>query len=36
MIQDRRILHVHNAPSQAATSSLTIAELIADAWDRAG
>jgi L-2-hydroxyglutarate oxidase LhgO len=30
-----RVLHVRNAPSPAATSSLAIARLIADEWDRA-
>jgi L-2-hydroxyglutarate oxidase LhgO len=30
-----RVLHVRNAPSPAATSSLAIARMIADEWDRA-
>jgi L-2-hydroxyglutarate oxidase LhgO len=34
-IQGRRLMHVRNAPSPAATSSLAIGELIADEWDRA-
>ena len=34
-VQDRRLMHVRNAPSPAATSSLAIAQLIADEWDRA-
>jgi L-2-hydroxyglutarate oxidase LhgO len=34
-IQDRRLMHVRNAPSPAATSSLAIGQLIADEWDRA-
>jgi L-2-hydroxyglutarate oxidase len=33
-IQDRRLMHVRNAPSPAATSSLAIGQLIADQWDR--
>jgi hypothetical protein len=28
-------MHVRNAPSPAATSSLAISKLIADEWDRA-
>ncbi len=32
-IQGRRLMHVRNAPSPAATSSLAIGELIADEWD---
>jgi (S)-2-hydroxyglutarate dehydrogenase len=35
-VQDKRLMHVRNAPSPAATSSLAIGELIADEWDRAG
>jgi L-2-hydroxyglutarate oxidase LhgO len=35
-IQGRQLLHVRNAPSPAATSSLMIARLIAGEWDRAG
>jgi len=31
--QDRRILHVRNAPSPAATSSLAIGRLVADRFD---
>ena len=34
-IQGRQLMHVRNAPSPAATSSLAIGELIADEWDRA-
>jgi L-2-hydroxyglutarate oxidase LhgO len=34
-IQGRRLMHVRNAPSPAATSSLAIGEMIADQWDRA-
>jgi L-2-hydroxyglutarate oxidase LhgO len=33
-VQDRRLMHVRNAPSPAATSSLAIAGLIADEWER--
>ena len=35
-VQGKRLMHVRNAPSPAATSSLAIGELIADEWDRAG
>lgn len=35
-IQGKELMHVRNAPSPAATSSLAIGELIADEWDRAG
>ena len=35
-VQDKRLMHVRNAPSPAATSSLAIGELIADEWERAG
>jgi (S)-2-hydroxyglutarate dehydrogenase len=35
-IQNRRLMHVRNAPSPAATSSLAIAQLIADEWERSG
>lgn len=34
-IQGKRLMHVRNAPSPAATSSLAIAGMIADEWDRA-
>jgi L-2-hydroxyglutarate oxidase len=34
-VQGPRLMHVRNAPSPAATSSLAIAGLIADAFDRA-
>ncbi len=34
-VQGKRLMHVRNAPSPAATSSLAIGELIADEWDRA-
>jgi L-2-hydroxyglutarate oxidase len=34
-IQGKRLMHVRNAPSPAATSSLAIAEMIADEWERA-
>jgi L-2-hydroxyglutarate oxidase LhgO len=34
-IQGTQLMHVRNAPSPAATSSLAIAQLIADEWDRA-
>jgi (S)-2-hydroxyglutarate dehydrogenase len=34
-IQGKRLMHVRNAPSPAATSSLAIAKLIVDEWDRA-
>jgi L-2-hydroxyglutarate oxidase LhgO len=34
-IQGTQFMHVRNAPSPAATSSLAIARLIADEWDRA-
>lgn len=34
-IQGRQLMHVRNAPSPAATSSLAIARLIADEWERA-
>jgi len=35
-VQGKRLMHVRNAPSPAASSSLAIGELIADEWDRAG
>ena len=35
-VQGRRILHVRNAPSPAATSSLALAKLIADQAEQAG
>jgi (S)-2-hydroxyglutarate dehydrogenase len=35
-VQGKRLMHVRNAPSPAATSSLAIGKLIADEWDRAG
>ena len=34
-IQGTQLMHVRNAPSPAATSSLAIGQLIADEWDRA-
>ena len=34
-VQGKRLMHVRNAPSPAATSSLAIGKLIADEWDRA-
>ncbi len=34
-VQGRQLMHVRNAPSPAATSSLAIGRLIADEWDRA-
>jgi len=34
-IQGPQLMHVRNAPSPAATSSLAIGKLIADEWDRA-
>ena len=34
-IQGTQFMHVRNAPSPAATSSLAIAQLIVDEWDRA-
>jgi L-2-hydroxyglutarate oxidase len=34
-VQGRQLMHVRNAPSPAATSSLAIGQLIADEWDRA-
>ena len=34
--QGRRVIHVRNAPSPAATSSLAIATMIADAFEQVG
>jgi (S)-2-hydroxyglutarate dehydrogenase len=34
-LQGKQVMHVRNAPSPAATSSLAIGQLIADEWDRA-
>ena len=34
--QGPQLMHVRNAPSPAATSSLAIARMIVDEWDRAG
>jgi hypothetical protein len=34
-VQGKRLMHVRNAPSPAATSSLAIAGMIADEWERA-
>jgi L-2-hydroxyglutarate oxidase LhgO len=34
-VQGKQLMHVRNAPSPAATSSLAIGKLIADEWDRA-
>ena len=34
-VQGPRLMHVRNAPSPAATSSLAIGRLIADAFDQA-
>jgi (S)-2-hydroxyglutarate dehydrogenase len=34
-VQQSQLMHVRNAPSPAATSSLAIGQLIADEWDRA-
>jgi (S)-2-hydroxyglutarate dehydrogenase len=34
-VQGPQLMHIRNAPSPAATSSLAIGQLIADEWDRA-